>query len=63
MARIEVPILYDAEGTFVRAYGAKIGMAWPVRPDGYIGLCLAKLDRAALKRFVQRAFAKGATTL
>jgi len=60
-APIEVPVLYDTQGSFARAYGAKVGMAWLVRPDGYIGFRAAKLDRAHLERFVQRSFAQGAT--
>jgi 2-polyprenyl-6-methoxyphenol hydroxylase-like FAD-dependent oxidoreductase len=48
------PFLHDVHGAFVRTYHAKVGMMWLIRPDGYIGLHSAALDRAVLERFVQR---------
>jgi 2-polyprenyl-6-methoxyphenol hydroxylase-like FAD-dependent oxidoreductase len=48
------PVLHDVHGAFVRTYHAKVGMMWLIRPDGYIGLHSAALDRAVLERFVQR---------
>lgn len=47
-------LLRDVEGDFARSYHAKAGMMWLVRPDGYIGLRAAALDRAALERFIRR---------
>jgi 2-polyprenyl-6-methoxyphenol hydroxylase-like FAD-dependent oxidoreductase len=49
-----VPLLRDMQSAFVRCYRAKVGMMWLIRPDGYIGLRSAALDRAVLERFVQR---------
>jgi 2-polyprenyl-6-methoxyphenol hydroxylase-like FAD-dependent oxidoreductase len=48
------PVLHDVHGAFVRTYHAKVGMMWLIRPDGYIGLHSAALDRAVLERFLQR---------
>jgi len=33
-------------------------MMWLIRPDGYIGLHSAALDRAVLERFLQRTLGK-----
>jgi 2-polyprenyl-6-methoxyphenol hydroxylase-like FAD-dependent oxidoreductase len=52
------PVLHDVHGAFVRTYHAKVGMMWLIRPDGYIGLHSAALDRAVLERFLQRTLGK-----
>ena len=49
-----VLLLRDTQSAFVRCYHAKAGMMWLIRPDGYVGLRSAALDRAVLERFVQR---------
>jgi 2-polyprenyl-6-methoxyphenol hydroxylase-like FAD-dependent oxidoreductase len=51
---IDVPLLYDARGSFARAYGAKAGMTWLIRPDGYIGLRARKPDLTTVRRYVRR---------
>ena len=53
-----IPLLFDVQGAFVRAYHAKAGMMWLIRPDGYIGLRSATLDRGVLERFVRRTLGK-----
>jgi 2-polyprenyl-6-methoxyphenol hydroxylase-like FAD-dependent oxidoreductase len=35
--RERIPPITDSGGDFVRAYGARSGMVWLVRPDGHIG--------------------------
>jgi Aromatic-ring hydroxylase, C-terminal len=34
-----LPLLTDRSASFVTAYFAQRGMAWLVRPDGYVGWC------------------------
>jgi 2-polyprenyl-6-methoxyphenol hydroxylase-like FAD-dependent oxidoreductase len=53
-----VPLLRDMQSAFVGCYHAKVGMMWLIRPDGYIGLHSAALDRAVLERFLQRTLGK-----
>jgi hypothetical protein len=51
---IAVLLLYDARGSFARAYGAKAGMTWLIRPDGYIGLRARKPDLTTVRRYFRR---------
>jgi 2-polyprenyl-6-methoxyphenol hydroxylase-like FAD-dependent oxidoreductase len=57
---VGVPFLHDTDGAFVRGYGAKPGMMWLVRPDGYIGMRASTPDGAALAAFVRRTISGAA---
>jgi 2-polyprenyl-6-methoxyphenol hydroxylase-like FAD-dependent oxidoreductase len=46
----------DADGAFARAYAAKPGMTWLIRPEGYIGFSSARFDCARLGDFLQRIY-------
>jgi hypothetical protein len=47
-------LLSDAGDAFRRAYGARPGMVWLVRPDGHIGWRSDRPDPARLARFLDR---------
>jgi 2-polyprenyl-6-methoxyphenol hydroxylase-like FAD-dependent oxidoreductase len=51
--REDLPVLLDAAGAFAAAYAARPGMAWLIRPDGYIGWCSAAPTVAGLRSFLQ----------
>jgi 2-polyprenyl-6-methoxyphenol hydroxylase-like FAD-dependent oxidoreductase len=54
LEREDLPILIDAGGEFAAAYSARPGMAWLVRPDGYIGWCSAGASCAGLGSWIAR---------
>jgi hypothetical protein len=56
---VGVTLLADGEGAFARAYAAKSGSTFLIRPDGYIGYVADTLDRAGLLGFLKRSL--GAT--
>ena len=49
-----IPLLTDAGGDFVRAYGARGGMVWLVRPDGHIGWRCDRPDVGKLSNYLDR---------
>jgi len=49
-----IPFLSDAGDAFRRAYGARPGMVWLLRPDGHIGWRCDRPDSAGLLRFLDR---------
>jgi hypothetical protein len=52
-ARDDLPVLADAEGEFAAACLAEPGMAWLVRPDGYIDWCSATPSIEGLQAFLE----------
>jgi hypothetical protein len=52
--RDDLPIIFDAGEEFAGAYAAQVGMAWLVRPDGYIGWCSAEPSVAGLRSFLEQ---------
>jgi hypothetical protein len=48
----DLPILLDAAAAFAAAFAAGPGMAWLVRPDGYIGWCSAAPSVDGLRSFL-----------
>jgi hypothetical protein len=53
LEREDLPSLADSGGEFAAAFSAQPGMAWLVRPDGYIGWCSAAPSAAGLRSFLQ----------
>jgi 2-polyprenyl-6-methoxyphenol hydroxylase-like FAD-dependent oxidoreductase len=47
------PVVIDAGGEFAAAFSAEPGMAWLVRPDGYIGWCSASPSIESLQTFLK----------
>lgn len=47
-----VTVLNDTSGAFAREYGARDGMVWLVRPDGFIGWRAASPSRAQLAAYL-----------
>lgn len=47
--REDLPVLSDSGGEFAAAFVARPGMAWLVRPDGYIGWCSETPSISALQ--------------
>ena len=52
---VGVTLLADGEGAFARAYAAKSGSTFLIRPDGYVGYVADTLDRAELFGFLKRS--------
>ena len=52
---IGVTLLADGEGEFARAYAAKSGSTFLIRPDGYVGYMAEVLDRAGVFDFLRRS--------
>ena len=59
-AREAYRALSDRGGEFTRAFGAKNGMAWVVRPDGHIGFRSATCSSDALLAWLDRVLGKKA---
>jgi 2-polyprenyl-6-methoxyphenol hydroxylase-like FAD-dependent oxidoreductase len=53
LEREDLPSLADSGGEFAAAFSAQPGMAWLVRPDGYIAWCSAEPSVAGLRSFLQ----------
>jgi len=51
------PWLIDREGQFARAYGARRGCLYLIRPDGYVGYRATPIDAAGLARHLDAIFA------
>lgn len=49
-----IPVLSDQEDSFRRAYGARPGMLWLIRPDGHLGWRSDRADPEQLGRFLDR---------
>jgi 2-polyprenyl-6-methoxyphenol hydroxylase-like FAD-dependent oxidoreductase len=58
VASVGAALIRDAEGRFVRAYGAAPGMVFLIRPDGYVGYRADKLDRAGLASYLARTLGR-----
>ena len=52
-----IPLLTDTGGDFVRAYGARGGMVWLVRPDGHIGWRCDRPSIGKLSNYLDRVLA------
>jgi 2-polyprenyl-6-methoxyphenol hydroxylase-like FAD-dependent oxidoreductase len=52
--------LFDTDGAFRRAYGARGGIVWLIRPDGHIGWRSDRPDRTRLDNYLDRLSALSA---
>ncbi|MFZ0505468.1 MAG: FAD-dependent monooxygenase [Chthoniobacterales bacterium] len=53
----QIPLLTDTLDKFRQAYGARPGMSWLIRPDGYIAWRFEGANSEELARFVDQAYA------
>jgi 2-polyprenyl-6-methoxyphenol hydroxylase-like FAD-dependent oxidoreductase len=51
--REDLPMVVDGGGEFAAAFSAQPGMAWLVRPDGYIGWCSKSPSIDSLRSFLK----------
>jgi hypothetical protein len=51
--REDLPMVVDGGGEFAAASSAELGMAWLVRPDGYIGWCSTSPSVDGLQSFLK----------
>lgn len=56
VAATELPVVFDSEGEFARAYAAAGPSAYIVRPDGYLGLAVAGVDDDLLVSHLRSIF-------